>query len=131
MDINQFPNSGFFKNFQRGCCGDASNLLSKYLSTHGIKTVYVWGLKGEQSHAWLEYEDYIIDITADQFSDVSQQVIVTKDKAWHYKFRIQGKYDNDFEEFESCNKKRLSTIYQNILSHIRGSDKDRIPRSRK
>lgn len=118
MDISLFPNSSFFENFPKGCCGDASNLLSKYLSKHGIETEYVWGLKGEQSHAWLEYDVYLIDITADQFSDITQKVIFTTDKSWYNKFRIKDRHDGDFEKYESFNKNRLSIIYNNILRHI-------------
>ncbi|AQR94643.1 hypothetical protein CLSAP_19560 [Clostridium saccharoperbutylacetonicum] len=36
--------------FPRGCCGDASNLLAKFLRDNGIECEYVCGIKGQQSH---------------------------------------------------------------------------------
>ncbi|MFT8349294.1 transglutaminase domain-containing protein [Clostridium saccharoperbutylacetonicum] len=44
--------------FPRGCCGDASNLLAKFLRDNGIECEYVCGIKGQQSHVWLECDDY-------------------------------------------------------------------------
>lgn len=65
MGIENFPQSSFFKNFPRGCCGDTSNLLAKYLTEHNILAEYVWGINNNgQSHAWLESQGTIIDITS-------------------------------------------------------------------
>ncbi|MBU5313479.1 hypothetical protein KQI38_15765 [Tissierella carlieri] len=107
MDLDEFPDSCFLKNFPRGCCSDTCDLLSKFYASNGIKTFYVWGMYEERTHAWLKYEDYIIDITADQFLDVNEKVIVTKDKGWHSKFKNQIERHHDFENFNTYNKSRL------------------------
>ena len=74
-------------NFPNGACGDASLLLGDYLYSIGYSQVaYVSGWRNNQSHAWIEIDDVIIDITADQFSEKKDAVIVTTDKSWHNQF---------------------------------------------
>lgn len=70
----RFTGDQCFRNYPRGCCGIASELLAKFLIENGINVTYVRGTYyGEtpeetQSHAWLEVVDgIIIDITGDQF----------------------------------------------------------------
>lgn len=77
--------------------------------------MYVWGMLGEQSHAWLEYDGLIIDITADQFDEVSEPIIVTSDRSWHSQFKGQNPKFLDFDTFMEPNAVRLRTIYSNIL----------------
>ena len=56
--------------FPRGCCGIISELMGDYLNTVGIGEFgYVCGMKDGASHAWLEVDELIADITGDQFSD--------------------------------------------------------------
>ncbi|MGG0793795.1 hypothetical protein ABE137_07285 [Brevibacillus laterosporus] len=119
MPMSEFPKSLYFDRFPIGCCGDSSKLFSKFLSSKGIKAYYVWGIRDDEySHAWLEYDDIIIDLTADQFDEVHEEVVVTKNRDWHSQFEIQNKVALDFEEFEEYNAKRLGAIYKNILNKI-------------
>ena len=60
------------KNFPKGSCGIASELLGGYLREHGIKSTYVCGWKyssksneSSQLHAWLIVDGLIVDITVD------------------------------------------------------------------
>lgn len=70
--------------FPGGACGDTSLLLGKYLLEHyNIDCEYVCGsclIEGKENstHAWLEKSDFKIDITADQFDDINERVIVSK-----------------------------------------------------
>jgi hypothetical protein len=114
----KFINSSWFNNYPRGCCGDTSDLFSKYLNSKGIEVIYVWGFKGEQSHAWLEYHDIIIDLTADQFPDVNEEVVITKRRNWYDAIAIQNKSKNDFESYPAYNSVRLRNIYDNILLEL-------------
>lgn len=74
-----------------GCCGDSSNLLAAYLADQGFHNFdYVLGYfkrPNGPSHAWLEGEGLIIDITGDQFIDRVQDglppVFVSRSAAWH------------------------------------------------
>ena len=120
LAIEKTGNS-LFNNFPFGCCGEASKLLQKYLSTNCIETVYVWGRWGEQSHGWLEHDSLIIDITADQFPDIFENVIVTYDRSWHTKFKYQDKYIVDFEKFESMPRERFRAKYNTIVKEISSS----------
>lgn len=115
MGPSDFPNSSWFENYPRGCCGDTCNLFARFLAEKGIQAKYVWGVRGEQSHAWLEYNGWVIDLTADQFPEISEKIVITKDKKWYSKFKGQRKSYNDFYQFNGYNSDRLSTIYQNIL----------------
>jgi hypothetical protein len=119
MSIEEFPNSNFFLNFPRGCCGDTSHLFAKFLSKRGISTKYVWGINSNDfSHAWLEYDDIIIDLTADQFQEINEEVVITRNRKWYEQFVIQGKYISDFEKFNDYNARRLGAIYKNIIKRL-------------
>ena len=118
MGYDEFADSDFLLRYPRGCCGDASNLLAKFLRDNDIECEYVWGMMGQQSHAWLECGDLIIDITADQFTEIKEKILITTDKSWHKKFEGQTRSDGDFEKFDSYNKRRLTIIYKNILLRI-------------
>jgi hypothetical protein len=74
------------QNFPKGSCGDASEMLGQYLSDCGLGTwIFRMGFEPSSldSHAWVERGALIVDITADQFTDVSERVIVTTDRTWH------------------------------------------------
>lgn len=61
-----------------------------------------------KSHGWPERCGVIVDITADQFSDKTETVIVTDDPTWHRSFmdrkrstatfdcRYRGEYENAY-----------------------------------
>lgn len=109
------------KFFPRGACGDASLLLATHLTNSGYgKFVYVTGRRNGQQHTWLEKNGLIIDITADQFGEVIEEVIVTTDRTFHDKFEIENrhegnlnKYKNDRHAYESLTNS-LSIIEKNI-----------------
>jgi hypothetical protein len=77
--------------FPKACCGDTSNLLAAYLAEHGFHDfTYVMGYfkkSGGPSHAWLDGNGLIIDITSDQFSDRVPKalgpVYVSTKRDWH------------------------------------------------
>ena len=69
--------------FPRGCCGVVSELLGDYLNTQlGLQTEYVCGEKDGGSHAWLELDGIVIDITGDQFDGRPPVYVAAKD-AWY------------------------------------------------
>lgn len=96
IELNLKELSPGFTFFPGGACGAASDVLGTYFIDLGFSpTFYVVRHfpDGDQnpSHAWLEYKDFIIDISADQFNNkpkilgVSAQrkrVEVTTDKTW-------------------------------------------------
>lgn len=78
------------KEFPRACCGDASILLGTFLEERGFGlATYVCGTKegdkdgSEVSHAWLLLEGTIIDITHSQFCNITSDITISKESAWH------------------------------------------------
>ena len=72
--------------FPAGACGPASELLGQYLLDCGLGTwSYIMGFRQADgwTHAWVESDGVIVDITADQFDDIADGVIVTPDREWH------------------------------------------------
>lgn len=118
MITEEFGESTWFSRFPNGCCGDTSELLAKYFDDNGIRVEYVWGMHGNQSHAWIEYNDYVVDITSDQFSDIDERVVIKKDKQWYSKFKRQSRRYSNFEVDNKLNKERLSKLYKNITVRI-------------
>ena len=74
------------KHFPHGSCGDVTTLLGTYLEEMGLGYFdYICGgrISDGHSHAWLEKERLIVDITADQFDDQKNKVIVSISSPWH------------------------------------------------
>lgn len=73
----------YIQGFPRGCCGIVSELMGDYLNTLSIGDFhYVCSAKYGASHAWLELDGLIIDITGDQFPGRAP-VYVGKPDAWY------------------------------------------------
>lgn len=124
----QFDSDFSFCNFPRACCGDTCCLLGQYLLDNGIKTWYVCGMKGRQSHAWLsmenptEKESLIIDITGDQFSQdpvylhYRKTIYVGEVDDFHRLFEINDiRPSVKIEELGGIVDKRLRNLYQKIM----------------
>ena len=100
---NEFARIVTLASFPRGSCGISSELLHHYLSEKGIKTKIVCKTYYDEndpsettSHAWLEYEDIIIDITGDQFkyyplyNCFDKPVYIGKLDSFHKIFSVEG-----------------------------------------
>jgi hypothetical protein len=78
-----------WRTFPKAACGDTSLVLGQFLHEAGFVDVeYICGDKYRadgkgDSHAWLRYEGLIVDITADQFPEVEEKVILTRSSEWH------------------------------------------------
>ncbi|ELA7364417.1 TPA: hypothetical protein RQK43_004389 [Vibrio vulnificus] len=97
------------QDFPSGCCDDASMLLAAYLKDLGFeKVAYIRGSNALITrHDWLEVDDYIVDITADQFSDFGvcsmyeyahKSVIVCKSSEFHRSLKPRNDGKADFRE---------------------------------
>jgi hypothetical protein len=93
--------------FPRGVCGDTSLVLGQVLDDAGIRGfMYVCGnrYKGDgspSSHAWLQNGEWIVDITADQFPEVDESVIVTNKSEWHGLWEHQRPEPGTLREYGS------------------------------
>jgi hypothetical protein len=108
-----------FHRFPSGACGDATALLGQYLIDNGIEPVeYICGLKGGRSHAWVRVGDIVADITADQFPDVNEPVIVTRDLAWHQKYRIDQAHAGGVDVYNDFASAVLRSAYERVLQNL-------------
>ena len=105
-----------FELFPRGACGPSSHFLGEWLSKcYDLSIEVVLGIRGkdDESHAWLECQSYVIDITSDQFSDGCGSSYVGKAGIFHCSFSVVSKYepsvpfglDEDYKLFTSCMRK--------------------------
>jgi hypothetical protein len=115
--------------FPKGSCGAAGPLLGTYLAEQGLgRFTYVLGrrdsdgINGHHYHAWLEADGIIVDITADQFPEIDQKVIVTTQSDWHATFeREEAKDPADYRIYEECPIAKLGETYRAILTKMEGS----------
>lgn len=82
-----------FADFPRGTCGPASEILGRLLKEQlRYDGVYVCGcehpqLRADQSHAWFEVANILIDITYDQFDLTGLSGwVFPREAGWHARF---------------------------------------------
>lgn len=85
--------SSRFRDFPRGNCGDAAELVGRVLNEAlNCDGQYVCGcghpqLRATQSHAWFEIEGVIVDITYDQFDATGLSGwVFPSGSGWHSAF---------------------------------------------
>lgn len=112
-----------FEHFPKGACGDATILLGEYLYQLGFGEFhYILGYDASgASHAWLQKDKLIVDITADQFEGLFQSVIVTTNSEWHK--NLNGELENIacIEVYRENNRgfaEKLENLYKTITDHI-------------
>jgi hypothetical protein len=121
--ITECPNSGLIslRDFPTGSCGDASPLLGQFLREQGYgEWVYVSGCRkgDDHSHAWLEQDGWILDITADQFTEVDEPVVLTQDKRWHRQFLyrpMQRTLASVEKMYDAYTTQNLTEAYRKIM----------------
>lgn len=120
IDPKLFPEECQLSNsFPQGACGDSSMLLGKLLlENFDVDCDYVCGsslLEGreQETHAWLEYNGYKIDITADQFDRIKDKVIVEQP---HFLY----------DDYEENSRKRISDSFPDELFNSYEIIKNRI-----
>ena len=93
---NKMGNLFWFEGFPRGCCRETATMLAKYLTEQGYEGIQC--VRGEtyyngklSTHVWLKLNDWIIDITADQFGEHFGKVMVTDKSELHNRFKIVEK----------------------------------------
>ncbi|MFF5085039.1 hypothetical protein ACFY36_49045 [Actinoplanes sp. NPDC000266] len=77
--------------FPHGSCGDTCELLGQFLIDSGLgEWRFSAGVRNHSlaTHAWLEQDGLILDITADQFPEIDEPVLLTRDRVWHDQFSL-------------------------------------------
>ncbi|ADG10178.1 hypothetical protein B7G68_08735 [Caulobacter segnis] len=111
-----------FERFPYGSCGDAALLLGRFLREQGAVDVrYVLGTRklGDSwsSHAWLNVDGLTVDITADQFEDMEEAVIVAVASPWHERiFELdEDEQPGDYRAYDDHTVSRLNGLYARLL----------------
>lgn len=82
----------YLKHFPFGCCGITTLMHGAYLHAFGFdQQEYVCGMRFDFSHAWLELDEHIIDITSDQFSD-GEAIYVGELNNFYQSFEIRNRH---------------------------------------
>lgn len=113
------------QDFPAGACGDVSLILGHFLLENGFQGFdYVLGeLLHDtsevqlQSHAWLQFDSIVVDITADQFNDVDEKVIVRYNSKWHERWNGIVQHKADIRIFDEYTAGILMRDYMVIISH--------------
>jgi len=108
--------------FPEGSCGAASQLLGQYLTDSGLGDWrYRMGFQCDSlaSHAWLERQGLTLDITADQFPDVAEPVLLTATPTWHHADFIMsgGGHVACLDWYRSCDMFAEVAADYRILKH--------------
>lgn len=108
------------RKYPRGYSGDAPFLLAKYLEhkDHGLFN-YMLGYRDGLAHAWLQADNLIVDIGADQFPDRNDRVIVMRDSVWHRVFNGEIIQVADFEILDDPIRLALRNAYRRIVANIK------------
>ena len=110
--------------FPSGACGDTSLLLGAYLNDLGEPGYsYAVGCRGshasdtQQTHAWLQRQNLVIDLTCDQFNDAPSG-FVFQNSSWHQQFREIEFFDADFRNWHGDSLYELGRFYSKIRSKL-------------
>lgn len=111
--------------FPKGACSDASFMLGSYLTHLGHGQFFlISGERGSNidstwtSHAWLEKDGLIIDITCSQFEEVSDEIIISKTSNWHSRFSIKSTELADVYARDQNAAVALVPFYEKVLKII-------------
>ena len=113
------------QDFPYGSCGDTCLLLGAYFNDMGVFGFqYVCGTRGSHqdnswtSHAWLTRGKLIVDITADQFHDTNEEVIVSLNSTLHNTFEVEEISASDYREWHGNGLQELNAFYQILRNAI-------------
>ncbi|GJA20887.1 hypothetical protein [Aeromonas caviae] len=109
-----------FRNFPRGACGDTCEVLAEILKDLGHGTFrYVAGRRENgNSHAWLQYDSVIVDITADQFDEISEPVYLGPLNSWYQSFEVQQEHEAGFSRLDAHSRAELSAVHSRIQAEL-------------
>lgn len=121
---------GLMHGFPRSCCKLSSQLLARYLAMNArIPLVgFVSGRRhgppyadgGWQAHVWVEAGGMVVDITADQYDEVTVPVIASADSVWHGTFQTQARIPyGEMMQMDSAYARRFERMYAEVLERVR------------
>lgn len=97
----KFGNLPSLKDFPDGACGDASLLLAWHLREHGITEPITYVSSDRMpSHAWIEVEGWLVDITADQraWGNPPVWILPASQSPFHQKYYPVSRSNADLDQ---------------------------------
>ena len=117
MEIANFEGcAANLSRFPIECCSHASSLLLVTFDTIGIDGFLIFkgdrpdGETGNTGHEWIQRDDIVVDITADQFEDLEKPSVIVGSSDWH--FHLNGQPQRDALEFD---KRLYATAFERII----------------
>ena len=109
-----------FRNFPCGACGDTCEVLAEILKELGHGTFrYVAGRRENgNSHAWLQCGSIIVDITADQFDEISERVYFGPLNSWYQSFEVQQEHEAGYSRLDADSRAELSGVHSRIKAEL-------------
>jgi hypothetical protein len=114
-----------WRSFPGGTCADTSLVLCAFLADAGFDGFELMLCeRGSQaddtysSHAWLQRDRLVVDITADQFADGPGPVVVAEDPEWHRGFRVVSKDAGDFREYPPRDVAPARDLYARLKARL-------------
>ncbi len=128
----EFEQKDKMYNFPYGCCDDAADLFAHYLfHTYNITSIIVFGSYHDGnpshncSHAWLELDNIIIDLTGSQFKNESVLLNYNKElyigpvDEFHMLFEVYRKeHSRGIDGLSSSCWDRMYGLYETIFHYI-------------
>jgi hypothetical protein len=116
MDKTNLPIT--FRNFPRGACGDTCEVLAEILKEFGHGNFrYVAGRrKNGNCHAWLQCNSVIVDITSDQFDEISDPIYIGPINDWYQSFEVQQEHEAGYSRLDAHSRAELSCVHSRIKS---------------
>lgn len=123
----------FFRKFPTGQCGNTSDLLAQYLIDNGIGpityvcgTYYGYSIEENCSHAWLNVNGLVVDITCDQFKNYDEPlkcdipIYIGPMTEYYQLFEVNpgGEFEHIGIEGSWLNYLELMRLYETILKYI-------------
>jgi len=123
MNGHDFSDSRLnLQNFPIDCCHHACRLLTMFLFDHGFTDIEKCVGSGPDAsageHLWIIVEGLIVDITAYQFDETLDEVIVAIDSSWHTPLRGRkrqfGMQREPLGEFVERMKYQYAAFYEQL-----------------
>jgi len=119
-DRHELPLS--LADYPSGSCADVSMFLGSYFKDNGIDGfMFIKGRRGEgnslETHYWLEKGSILVDIAADQFKEINEQVVISEtSNAWYANFKRVVLQEADHRMIAAGDvRAHLEAVYEYIL----------------
>jgi hypothetical protein len=118
--------------FPHSCCKVASQMLARYLATHARVPLvqFVSGRRhgepycsgGWQAHVWVEAGGVVIDITADQYDEMTHPVIAMPSSDWHETFQVRSRIPyGEMMQMDGSYARRFERMYREVTARMDAS----------